>query len=324
MVNAALGVVLRVGQFLNAYANLLLVLITAVYAWLTWRSLKAFRESTLRDREARHLQDIKDFVIQPIISWISCTPLDRFTGGKSPQLLSISSGSDGRRQVCHTVDNPFVGRQRLMVPGDPDVHDPLTTWDSTETGRISQFLYEHAKQDHFRRELGEFDRLLEDVRKLTGAVVSLANECAEGIAGFEIPQARNSEEENKMSEWTNPHLLAAVCIESLLLGKSHPSTEVRTVSGFHLLVTTRNEPLAKSTQADKLSRWSELEFEKVQRRWESLKLSESVRNLLNDASAVRQKVGQLMFTQTLGVDCELVSGESRWWRKPRFRHSRSQ
>jgi hypothetical protein len=316
-----LNILVNAGHFLNYYANLLLVLITAVYAWLTWRSLKAFRESTLRDREARHLEDIKHYVIQPIVSWINLTALDRFSGSRSPELLCIASGLDGGRRVSHTVDDPFVGRHRLMVPGDPDVLDPLATWDTTESGRVSEFLYEHAKRDHFRRELSEFGGLLEDVRKLTGAVVSLANECAKDIAGSEIPQARTSDEENKLPEWTNPHLLAAVCIESLLLEKSRPSTEVRQFSGFHLLVDTRNGAIARAIEADRLKCWSELAFEQVRNRWERLKLPESVRNLLKDASTARQNVGQLMFTQTLAVDCELVSGKTRWWRKLGLRNA---
>jgi hypothetical protein len=312
MTTAVLNILSRVGYFLNYYANLLLVLVTAIYAWLTWRSLKAFRESTLRDREARHLEDIKNYVIQPIVSWINLTARDRFAGGRSPELLCVASGLDGGRRVSHTVDDPFVGRRRLIVPGDPDFLNQLATWDSTETGRVSLFLYIHAKRRHFRPQLTKFDRFLDDVIKLTGDVVSLANTCAEDLLGSEVPQARNSEEENKLPEWANPQLLAVACIESLLLGKSRPSTEVRSFPGFHLLVDAHNGSLAKATEAAKLKNWSYLAFEKVRDRWECLKLSESVQNLLKDASNVRQYVGQLMFTQTLGVDCELVSGKKRW------------
>jgi hypothetical protein len=308
-----LNILVNAGHFLNYYANLLLVLITAVYAWLTWRSLRALRESTLRDREARHLQDVKDQVLQPIVSWIDDSVLDRFTGRKSPQLLAISTGSDGKRQICHTVQDPFIGRQRLRVPGDPDVLDPLATWDSTENGRISEFLYEHAKRNHFRRELSGFGQLLEDVRKITGTVVSLANRGAEDIVGSEIPQARNIDDENKLSEYTNPHLLAAACVESLLLGKSRPTTEIRSFPGFYILVDAHNASLAKAINADKLKLWCELAFEKVRGCRESIELSEAVRQLSMDASTVRQTVGQLMYTQTLGVDCELVSGKTSWW-----------
>jgi hypothetical protein len=311
MINAVVDILIRVGHFLNYYANLLLVLITAVYAWLTWRSLTAFRESTLRDREARHLQEIKDNVVQPIVSWISGTVLDRFTGGKSPGLLTTSAYDGKPRQVCHKVDDPFVARRSLSVPGDPDVPDPLTTWNSTESGRISQFLYGHTKQEHFPKELRQFDRLLACVRKLTGTVVSLANECAKDIAASEIPQAQNYEQENAMSEWTNPHLLAVVCIESLLMGELQPRTQLQTSPGFHLLLTTHNDALAKAAQADKLKHWCELGFEKIRRRWEGGNLPKDVRNLLRNAVSTRQTIDQLMFTHSLGVDCDLISGKTR-------------
>jgi hypothetical protein len=316
-------IVLRVLSFLNEYANLLLVLVTTIYAWLTWRSLRALRESTLRDREARHLDNIKEKVIQPIVSWITLTALDRFTGNQSPELLRVSNGPDGSRAVSHTVDNPFVGRQRLAVSGDPDVVDPIGSWDSTERGRVSEFLYEHTKRDHFRSELREFARFLENVRKLTGAVVSFANESTEKIAALDVPIARNSDDEKGLPEWINPHLLAAVCIESLLLGRPHPRAEIRDFpapAGFHLLVDARNTSIAKANHPNTLKLWSDLAFEKVRNRWEDLKFPESVRKLSTDGIAVRQNIGQLMFTQALTVDCELVSGKSHWWRKFRPRN----
>lgn len=309
--NTVLDILLRIVHSLNAYANLVLVLITAVYAWLTWHSLRAFRESTLRDREALHLQEVKESVIQPIVSWINGTVMERFTG-KSPELLRISGGYAGNLwQLCHTVDDPFVGRSRLNVPHDPPVPDPLATWSSTESGRISKFLYDHTKQAHFRRELHEFHNLLEEVSQLTGSILSVANESAKDIASSEIPQARRSDDENSMPEWTNTHLLAAVCIESLLLGATCAKTELRSGTGFHLLVTTRNEALARAIQPDKLRHWSELGFEKVRRRWEAHNLPSRVQNLLKNAAAVQNNVHQLMFTHSLGVDCELVSGKTR-------------
>jgi hypothetical protein len=47
------NILLKAPHALNNYSNVVLVLITAAYVWLTWHSLKAFQESTLRDREAR-------------------------------------------------------------------------------------------------------------------------------------------------------------------------------------------------------------------------------------------------------------------------------
>src|SRR5207302_319298 len=57
-------------KFLNQYANLLLVLITAIYVWLTWRNLNALQRASLRGRELRHLDDIKRYVIRPATKWL--------------------------------------------------------------------------------------------------------------------------------------------------------------------------------------------------------------------------------------------------------------
>jgi len=311
----------KLAHFLNDYANLLLVItnlllviITTVYVWLTWHSLKALREGSLREREALHLQEIKDNVIQPIVSWIRGTVAGRFTG-TSPALLGVCGGYDGsRRKFCHTIDDPFTARRRLSVPADLDAPDPLASWTSTETGRVSQFLFDHAKEAHFPVELREFDRLLTEVRQLAGTFISVANECANDVATPEIPQAMCSADENSMPEWTNPHLLTTSCIEALLLQENRPRTmPLRSGVGFHVLTTMRNEPIAKATEAEKLKHWSELGFEKVRRRWEGSNVSGKVATLLKDAETVSEGVAKLLFTHSLGVDCELVSGSKPGW-----------
>lgn len=308
----------RFALFLNQYANLLmvianllLVLVTAVYAWLTWRTLKALRQASLREREARHLQEIKDSVIQPIVFWTQGTVFERFTG-KTPELLTVSDGYGGKpRQISDTIDDPFMARRRLATYADPEVPDPLATWTSLEHGRIPKFLYNHTKQYHFIRELQEFDQLLEEVRQLVGAFTSFANECAKDITSPEIPQALRPEDENSMTEWTNPHLLATECIHSLLLGRKEPRIELQPFPDCYRLTTPQHQVVAKATQSDKLKHWREFGFEHVRKRWEDSNLPEQTRNLLRNSNIVRENIEQLLFTHSLGVDCELVSGKKR-------------
>src|SRR5713226_1658860 len=311
----------KLAHFLNDYANLLLVItnlllvmITAVYVWLTWHSLKALREGSLREREALHLQEIKDGVIQPILSWIRGTVVGRFTS-TSPALLGVWGGyGETPRQFSHTIDDPFTARCRLSVPTELQAPDPLASWTSTESGRVSHFLFEHAKEAHFRLELREFDRLLTEVRQLAGTFISVASECAKDVVSPEIPQATCSGDENSMSEWTNPLLLASSCIEALLLGENRPRTmPLQSGVGFHVLTTMRNEPMAKAIEAEKLKHWSELGFEKVRRRWEGSNVPGKIAALLKDAEAVSQGVEKLLFTHSLGVNCELVSGSKSGW-----------
>lgn len=265
----------KLAHFLNEYANLLLIIanfvlvaVTAVYVWLTWHSLNALRETSLRDREALHLQEVKDHVIQPVVSWISGAVFARYTG-QSPELLGTSGGYAGiPRQFCHTIDDPYIGRRRLSVPGDTEGPDPLASWVSTDSGRIHKFLYEHTRAVHFGEELREFDRFLNEVGELTGALISLAIECARDVVSQEIPQAKCSDDEHSMTEWTNPHVLTILSIKCLLENQNTPRIEVREHSGkgLHLFMNSRNEPIAKAMQTDKLRHWSELGFEKVRTR----------------------------------------------------------
>jgi hypothetical protein len=301
---------------LNQYANLLvavatisLAVLTGVYVRLTSQTLMALKETGLREREALHLQEIKDNVIQPIIFWISRTVFERFTG-KGPQLLTISGGFNGKaRQFISTVDDPFTGRHRLTTPFDPDVPDPLAIWDSTESDRISKVLFDEAKGNHFSRELAEFDRLLEEVRHLTGRFIVLANESAKDIACQDIPQSPAFGSENARTEWTDPHGLVMDCIHSFLQGKENLSCELGTLPGFVLLGTSNNVPIGRAIQPDKLKQWGDTSLKHMRKLLEHSDLAERVRNLLEHANSVRQSMEQLRFTHGLGVNCELVSGK---------------
>jgi hypothetical protein len=314
----------RFALFLNQNTNLLLVLanvalvlVTGANVWLTRQTLRALRETSLREREARHLQEIKENVIQPIVSWIRMTVFGRFTS-ESPGVLTVVGGYRGiSRHASHTVDDPFVDRCRLATSADPpDSPDILTTWSSLEHGRIPKFLYDHTKRDHFPEELRKFDRLLEDVRQLTGGLTSFANQCAKDMVCHEIPQALLSEDENSMSEWANSYLLVAGCIQALLLGKKSPEIDVRSLQNSYELTTTiQNQPVARGTQPDKLKHWYKLGSEQVRHRWEASGLPEKVGTLLRRADGVLANIEHLLFHQSLDVDCELVSGKKhrRWY-----------
>ncbi|HVA17766.1 MAG TPA: hypothetical protein VMV59_08660 [Candidatus Dormibacteraeota bacterium] len=309
-----LSAIHRLALLLNQYANLLLTAITTAYVWLTWRSVKALRQASFREREARHLQEIKDNVAQPILSWIEGTIGHRFTGG-SPEILSVEGGFDAiPRQMSHTVDDPFTARRRLPTPGDLETPDPLATWDSTEIGRISRFLYHHAKRDHFPNELGAFDPFLEEVRNITAGLVSFANECSEGITSSEFPQAARFADEDSMPEVASPWQLVVECIRSFLQGKNHPDIREQHVPPFYSFHGTLNRLIVKSTQREKAERWLKPSSEEIRKRWEGSDLPKRVRNLLSTAESVRQSMQHILFTHSLDVDCELVSGKKprRW------------
>lgn len=310
-----LSTIQRFALFLAQYANLLLVLVTTVYVLLTWRNLRALRQASLREREARHLQEIKDYVIQPIVSWIRGTVFHRFRGN-TPELLTLSGGYGGKPwELCHTVDDPFTAMRHLSTPSDPDVADPLSTWTSTESGRISKFLYDHAKRDHFRGELEQFDQLLEEVRQLTGTFVSFGNECAKKIGEKATIRSSQLDAAEANPEEIIPHQLVADCILSLLQTGQVPPIEVRdggSDARLYQAYCASMKFAARGTQPDTLKHWCELGREEVRKGWQHGHLADEVRNVLRQAESVCGNIQGLLFTHSLGVDCELVSGRKRW------------
>jgi len=301
-----------VAHFLNFYANLFLVVITTIYVGLTWRTLKALKEASLHEREALHLREIKDKVVEPIVSRIADTLVPRFSGG-SPLVLTVSTIADKSRVVTHTVDDPFSARQRLKIRGDDRSLDALNIWVSTETGRIAPFLFREAKANHFPKELSEFDILLEEVRDVTESLTKLANDCVADLVTEKIPRAATYQAQNAMAEWTSPPDLAVVCVENLLQGKSSVAVEFQGTGQPRTLVDSRNTGLARAADEEHVRHWAELGFEKTRRRWETMQLTAKIASLLKHSVSVRQIVEQLLFTQALGVECPLVSGPKKGW-----------
>jgi vacuolar-type H+-ATPase subunit I/STV1 len=299
-------------HFLNYYANLILVLITTVYVGLTWRTLHALKEASLREREALHLREIKDRVIEPIVSWIAQTVQQRFSGG-SPSLLVVSTVTDKSRVITHTIDDPFFTRRRLKLANDDLSMDALGTWVSTESGRISKYLFDEAKAAHFKEELSQFDALIEEVRKLTEDLTTLANQSVADLAASKIPQAATYEAQNVMPEWTSPHDLAVCCMEGLLRGQSRVVVEVHGMGAVHTLVDEKNTGLARAADGEQLRHWAELGFERTRRRWESVQFATKIAELLERSEAVRRTIEELSFTQTLGVECAIIGGRKKRW-----------
>lgn len=300
---------MTIATVVMAVATVVLVIVNIFYAVLVWKSLREAQRASLREREARHLQEIKDNVAQPILLWIEGTIGHRFTGG-TPEILSAEGGIDAiPRQVSHTVDDPFTARRRLSVLTDPQAPDPLATWDSTDTGRISTFLYNHAKRDHFPEELGAFDSFLEEVRYLTADLVSFANECSKCIATPEIPYAARFADENSMSEFGSPWQLVVECVRSLMHRETRPYFFEQHAPPFHTFYGTQTRVIAKGTDLDKIKRWLDSGAGEIHNRWKASDLPKRVENLLSTAERVRQNMQHILFTHSLDVDCELVSGK---------------
>lgn len=290
----------KVAAFLNQYASLLLVVLTAVYVVLNWRTLRALEKASLRDREAEHLQQIKSDVVQPILSWIGLTVTQRFSGKGSPILAVFG------QQLSHTVDDPFVGRQRLRTPFDGDAPDELVTWTSLDADRISKPLYEHTKRDHFAPELRDFDQFLSEVRQVSGLFVAFANECAERID-------KHPDREGFPSQPGATLQFVAECTWLHLQTGEWPTIIISHAQGpFGLaLQLSGGSKFYPGAQPIKLERWGNFAVTEIQKRWRDESLGERTGNLLKRAKDVGCKVERLMLTHAIGVDCEFVSGRTK-------------
>lgn len=289
----------NLAQFLNQYANLLLVLanillvfVTAAYVLLTWRTLKALQQTSLREREARHLEDIKSTVIQPIVLSIGQTVLERFTG-REPPLVTIAAVNEGDpRRLIHLVDNPFTARRHLGTLGeDPNAPDEIVSWGSTELGRVSMFLFDHARRHHFPQRLEAFDRLIRNVSELTGAILEFANESSNQLARSKIPPAATKNAEKSMAEWSNPHLMAAECVLAFLQGAKQPRLYVqdfgRNDAIYKTLTNTHGLHAAMARDSDTLERWRNGCVETMRERWSASDLPKRIAGLLKQAAIVR-------------------------------------
>lgn len=145
-------------DWLNRYANLLLAIITAIYVYLTWKTLKALERSNLRDREAQHLTDIKAQVVSPILQWLEVSVMERLKGrgqyGDPAMIMgAVQHGSEASQ---YALRQPYPAN--LMING------------------FSPDLYEHAASVHFPQ-LRKYNALRTMMEQLLGAFAEFGNKC---------------------------------------------------------------------------------------------------------------------------------------------------
>jgi hypothetical protein len=298
-----------------AVATVVLVLVNILYTTLTWKSLEEAREASLRDRESRHLEKIKTDVIEPIILWTRTTisKMSKGMGGGPLRLFSGFAGEPWR--IDAAIDDPFLAG-RLVIVADANVADTQATLEDAAFGRISRYLFDHTKRDHFPDVLIQFECFLEDVKLLTAAFVRFAQECAAKIADPAILPTVKTGQEDSMSEWANTHLLAAECIQSFLCGCEPQISQPATLPEYPRLLTVNGKSVAKAQtdSREKLRLWADASVKKVRSQWSDSDLSVRTKKLSDRGSSMLQDIEKLRYTEGLGVDCELVSGPRKhWW-----------
>jgi hypothetical protein len=278
-------------DWLNRYANLLLVFVTTTYVWLTWWSVKALQSASLREREQRHLEDIKQYVVRPLIKWIDSEAAQKLSG-----------------------QFPLIEVKTVAVP-KPTA--PLGEWsydyprrlDSglDEPKGISSALFLHTREVHFHTQLSEFEAFLRTVRRVVSDCVALARDCADRSASSTSLQRTLAD--GKVTEAANSDALVQICLRDILLG--HPKPQIgfqpRDAGGLQVTDGYSGQIVGKGPE-EVVRPWAESGVARVQDEWARRGLREKIEALLCDAANVRRTLEAVEFTYALPGDCEYVGG----------------
>jgi hypothetical protein len=283
----------RILEVLNTYANLLLVVITATYVWLTWRNLKALQRASLRERALRHLDDIKRDVVQPVLKWLESEATRKLKGLPQPQLILVKTAAiprtkpalgepdyDWRRQLDHALEDPRV---------------------------ISGELFSHVKQIHFPKQLYEFEAFVGTLRQAASDSAAFARECADRIASSTGLQ-RAAATDN-VGEAADSDTLVEVCFRDMVAGRPRPQIGMQVPAAGALQVHDiySGRPLGRGLTAPTKA-WVEGGVALFEDQWAKSGLPQRIRSLLETAASVHRTFEGLEFTYALPGDCEYIGG----------------
>jgi hypothetical protein len=278
-------------DWLNRYANLLLVFVTISYVWLTWRNMKALQRASLRERELRHLEDIKQYVVRPLIEWIDSEAVGKLSGR-----------------------SPLIEVKTMRVP-KPTA--PLGEWSYDYARRldsgleepkgISSALFLHTREVHFHRELSEFEAFLRTVRRVVSDCVALARDCADRSASSTSLQRTLADD--RVTEAADSDALVQICLRDILVGRPKPQIGFQSPNAGALQVRDgySGRIIGKGPE-EAVRSWAESGVARVQDEWARSGLREKIEAVLRDAANVRRTLEAVEFTYALPGDCEYVGG----------------
>jgi len=283
----------RILEALNRYANLLLVFITATYVWLTWRTLKALQRSSQRERELKHLEDIKQHVVRPLIQWLDQEAEFKLKGN-SPVLqvktcavpkANVAIGEwawDYLRQLDHTL---------------------------TDSWAFSSDLYSHARGVHFPEQMANFEAFLGELRQLGSDFVVFTRECADKIAAS--TSLRRAAVVDSLPEGADSDSLVEVCLRDLIMGRPVPQLgyQAPAAEALQLNDALIARPLGRGP-TERVKDWVEGGVALIQEGWAKRSLGGRIGRLLAVAADVHQALERLEFTYGLPQDCEYIGGKA--------------
>jgi hypothetical protein len=288
-------------DLLNRYSNILVALATLVYVVLTYRMLRALRRESTRELRLRHLQDIKEKVVQPLHDWINQSAVPALRGGAN--FLVVTSRPFQRQNVAlgEPAYDCKLGLEVSLHPRDA----------------IGGHLFWHTKQSHFPKELDAAEHLLEEIEKLTSDSLSVARQWADEMAKA-TPLLRGSGTVGT-NECADSDFLATVCLTSLIANRE-PDLRVQVlVHGALEISDSGGRPVARGA-TDTVRAWYSSAKKIAAEGWQASGLGERVQDLLRETILVSELVSRLNLTYDLRGDCEYIGGRNpgrikRLWRR---------
>jgi hypothetical protein len=267
-------------DWLNRYSNLLLVVITGFYVVLTWKNLKAFQRSTLQEREAKHLDDIKARVAEPIVEWIN-------------EVLEIPEG----RKDLVVIRDAAPGTQ----PQRPFQLYPIVL---PENLNFSKELYIDAAKEHFQKQLAEFETFRRMVEKLLSDFAEFGRNCCDELwRKATLPPPKVNDRSERFADY---ELIVKASLRYLVLGLKPDFSRQGVLQGTVAVRTGYADlPIANDYPAE-IEEWLPRVIEYIDKRWKDSDFRGRLTSTRSDAEHVRASVRDIQLTYVLPNPCKYV------------------
>jgi hypothetical protein len=273
-------------EFLNHYSNLLLVILslasvvtTIVYVVLTRQNLVAFQRSIRREREAKHLDDVREHVVSPIVGWIDVV-FATLSGVGSYHLIKLQRSDTSPREPWQICSTTF----------------PIVEFHAQ--------LYSDAVQKHFPRELTKYDSFRNVLGALLDDIAAFGRSCCEELwKATELPPPNVFDRTIpfvSFEEIVQAWLRFAVCgLEPVFFCQGGTDN----ARGLFM----QGNPVAMATDLEEnITVWLPRAFRLLDDRWKHEKLGSRVAETRRDAELLRVTMLDIHFAQNLSGDCKYL------------------
>ncbi len=279
-----MDVVRWLARHLNEYANLLLVILTAVYVVLTWRSLQELRASQTRIARTQHLSDIKEYVVAPLQRWLQ-EVLDTLSGtGTRP--LTLIQAISGENNLPVGIE---LYPQRIPIDN------------------LSEHLLEDAAKIHFREELKQYNAVRQILESLFRDICASSKECCVELRkSATLPRLASV---NRTGNFESFEELVHGCLPYLLIGIDphdrlhYTNVEARTCVFIH----TQIAAVAADSQ-ENIDRWLPEAIQTVKDEWREKKFTSRITDVRESAQSLQKAIQSISFVQEIPGKCKYIGG----------------